>query len=341
MLFATEHEAICYCRDEKENLKAIIAIHSTKFGPALGGTRVFPYKTDEDAVSDVQALSRAMTFKAAAADLPFGGGKAVVMADPAASDKKDKLKAFCKFINLFKGNFQTGEDLGTNVEDMEYMRNFSPYVHHGSRELPESLQTSALTARGVLHGIEACLEHVFGSPELQNRHVAVQGTGKVGYRLVRALREKGCRVTLTDINQKLASSIAKELDCELASPEKIASVEADVFSPCAGGHILNEQSVGGLQVPIVAGCANNQLSEDSIADVLHKRQILYAPDYVINAGGLISATLEMGIEDQPTMLARIDRIGPHLLEMFTDAKRENISPFHIINRKVREKLQGE
>lgn len=339
-MFATEHEAICYCRDEKENLKAIIAIHSTKLGPALGGTRIFPYKTEEDALADVQALSRAMTFKAAAADLPFGGAKAVVMADPAASGKKEKLRAFCKFINLFNGNFQTGEDLGTNVEDMEYMRNFTPYAHHGSRELPEFLQTSSLTARGVLHGIEACLEHVFGNPELQRRHVAVQGTGKVGYRLVRLLREKGCRVTLTDMNQQLASSIAKGLDCELVSPENIASVEADVFSPCAGGHVLNEQSVDGLKVSIVAGCANNQLSEDSIADVLHKRKILYAPDYVINAGGLISATLEMGIEDQPTMLARIDRIGPHLIEIFIDAKRENISPVHIINRKVREKLQS-
>lgn len=339
-MFKTEHEAICFCRDEKENLKAIIAIHSTKLGPALGGTRMFLYRTDEDALADVQELSRAMTFKAAAADLPFGGAKAVVVADPGASDKKGKLKAFCKFINLFNGNFQTGEDLGTNVEDMEYMRNFTPYAHHGSHELPESLQTSALTARGVLHGIEASLEHVFGNPELEGRHVAVQGTGKVGYRLVRLLREKGCRVTLTDIHQQLASSIAKELDCELVSPQKIATVEADVFSPCAGGHILTEQSVNGLRVPIVAGCANNQLANDSLADALHKRQILYAPDYVINAGGLISATLEMGIEDQPAMLARIARIGPHLLEIFTEAKSENTSPLHIINRQVLQKLQS-
>jgi leucine dehydrogenase len=338
MLFATEHQAICYCRDEKEDLKAIIAIHSLKMGPALGGTRVFPYATTEEALADVQALSRAMTYKAAAADLPFGGGKAVVMADPTAPGKKNKLRAFCKFINLFHGNFQTGEDLGTNVEDMEDMRKLSPYVHHGSRDLPDSLQTSALTATGVLHGIEASLQHVFGNAELRGRHVTVQGTGKVGYRLVRLLREKGCKVTLADTNRELASQIAKELVCENVNPEKIMNVEADVFSPCAAGQILNPQSVEGLRVPIVAGSANNQLSDDSLADVLQKRGILYAPDYVINAGGLISAVLEMGIEDQTAMLARIERIGPHLLEIFSAAKRENTSPLHIINQQVARKL---
>jgi leucine dehydrogenase len=339
-MFSTDHEAICFCRDEKEDLKAIIAIHSTQFGPACGGTRMFAYSSEEEALADVCDLSRAMTYKAAAADLPFGGGKAVLIADPKDPGKKGKLRAFCKFVNLFNGSFQTGEDLGTNVDDMEYMRRFSHYVHHGSRELPEYLQTSALTARGVLHGIAACLEQVFGKSDVTGRHVAIQGTGKVGSRLARLLREKGARVTIADINDRLTGDLAAELGIDVVSPDRIESVEADIFAPCAAGHVLNESSLLTLRAPIVAGCANNQLTVASIADTLHQRGILYAPDYVINAGGLMSATLEMGIEDQQTMLKRVDGIGDRLLQIFGEAKRQNCSPLRIVDRQVEMKLGG-
>jgi leucine dehydrogenase len=196
MMFASEHEAICFCRDVEAELKAIIAIHNTALGPGLGGTRVFAYATEQQALEDVLDLSRAMTFKAAAADLPFGGAKAVILCDPKDPRKTPMLKAFCRFVNLFQGNFQTGEDMGTTGEDMALMRLYTQYAHHAPPHLPEYLQTSSLTARGVLNGIAACLRQAFGSSRLEGRRIAIQGMGKVGSRLARLLKKEGALLTM-------------------------------------------------------------------------------------------------------------------------------------------------
>lgn len=338
--FTTSHEAVSYCHDPRSGLKAIIAIHSTKLGPALGGTRIFPYATEEEALQDVLGLSEAMSFKAAAADLPYGGGKAVILMSPDDPSKMERLKSYAKFVNLFSGKFQTGEDLGTTQEDIQYLRRFTKLAHCTPSELPDWLETSALTARGVLRGIEASLQYRFGSPEVAGRTVAIQGLGKVGLNLARFLAQKGARLIVSDVRPQIAESVSRELNCETMDPSAILAADADIFSPCAIGRILTPESIRLLRAPIVAGCANNQLSEESVAGLLRNRNILYAPDYVINSGGLISALLEMGMEDETRMVSRVDAIGDRLLQIYAQADRENTSTDHIINRLVRAKLEG-
>lgn len=337
-MFSEEHELVSFCHDPETNLKAIIAIHNTRRGPALGGTRLFPYAGEDQALADVLKLSRAMTRKAAAADLPFGGGKAVLFCDWNDPEKRKKLKSFCKFINLFAGNFQTGEDVGTTTEDILFMRQFTKYAHCTMPDQPEHLQTSALTARGVLRGIEASLQYVLGSSRPRERHVAIQGLGKVGFRLAHYLHERNARLTVTDVNMDLVSKVCNALNCESVDPREIYSVECDVFAPCAMGQILNPDTVSRLKTPIVAGCANNQLETDAIAQQLRDRGILYAPDYVINSGGLISAVLEMGIEDETKMLARVDNIGTRLLEIYTKADEFQCTTLEVAERIVKERL---
>ena len=337
--FPSEHEAVCYCSDSASGLNAIIAVHSTKFGPALGGTRVFPYASEDDALSDVVNLSRAMSYKAAAADLPYGGGKAVIVADPESPQKRELLKAFCRYVNMFGGVFQTGEDVGIALADVQYMREFTAWAHYTPVDLPDWLETSALTARGVLRGIEASLQYRFGSPGIQGRTVAIQGLGKVGMNLARFLAEKGARLVVCDVRPGVVDEAVQSLKCRSVGPSAILDVEADVFSPCAMGNVLTPQTAGRLRAPIVAGCANNQLSDDRVAEMLRQRNVLYAPDYVINSGGLISALFEMKLEDETKMVARVDAIGERLLRIYSQADGEGISTQEAITRIVRAKLQ--
>lgn len=321
-------------------LKAIIAIHSTKLGPALGGTRVYPYGSEEEALRDVLGLSQAMSYKAAAAELPFGGGKAVIVASPEDPGKREKLKAYARFVNLFGGAFQTGEDLGTTQADILFLRQFTSLAHCTRLDLPDWLETSALTARGVLRGIEASLRHRTGSSDLAGRTVAIQGLGKVGMNLARFLAEKGARLVVSDVRPAVLAKAVTEFQCVAADPSSIAGVEADVFSPCAVGRVLQADTVSALRSPIVAGCANNQLSDDSVAGILRRQGVLYAPDYVINAGGLISAMMEMGLEDEEAMVSRVDAIGDRLLRIYSQADSENISTLEVANRIARERLNN-
>jgi len=337
-MFESDHEAIIYCNDRNTGLRAIIAIHSTKQGPALGGTRIFPYATEQDGLRDVLALSRAMTYKAAAAELPFGGGKAVVFADPADPNKRNMLQSFCRYLNMLNGNFETGEDLGTTQEDVWHMQKFTGHAHATAPNLPDYLETSALTARGVLSGIEASLHFAFKSAELTKRTITIQGLGKVGLRLAQMLHQKGARLLVSDVDQSLAGRIATELQCERVDPANIVEAQCDVLAPCAIGRILTPQTAGKLRAKVVAGCANNQLSDDEVAETLRSRGILYAPDYVINAGGLISALLEMEIENETQVLARVDAIGSRLLELYKQAREEEKAPLAIVNKRVEERL---
>jgi leucine dehydrogenase len=337
-MFTEEHEVVSFCHDPQAGLKAIIAIHSTHLGPALGGTRIFPYSSEGQALTDVLELSRAMTYKAAAAELPFGGAKAVLFGDWNDPEKEKKLKSFCRFINLFGGNFQTGEDVGTTPTDILFMKNFTRYAHCTPPGLEEHLQGSALTARGVLRGIEASLQYSLGSSRPKDRHIAIQGLGKVGYHLAKYLTERDARITVADINPDLVTKVCTTLNCESVEPSEIYSVECDVFAPCAMGQILNRETVSQLKAPIVAGCANNQLQTDEIANLLREKGILYAPDYVINSGGLISAILEMGIEDETKVLARVDAIGSRLLHIYSMADQDQCTTLEVADRSVKERL---
>ena len=281
------HENVLLCQDDKAGLMAVIAIHSTLLGPAMGGTRVWNYESESDAIEDALRLSRGMTYKYAAAGMNFGGAKAVVMTDPKRKDREILFRTLGKFINRLGGKFRTGEDVGTTLEDMEYLHMETPYVN----TLPEYLggvgPIAPLTAFGVIQGMKACAKQVFGSDDLKARTIALQGVGSVGSSMVEQLCDAGAHLIITDINKSAVDHLAKKFGVKTVAPQEIYGVECDIFSPCALGAILNERTIPQLKCKIVCGSANNQLAEERHGDLLNEKAILYGPDYVVNAGGAI------------------------------------------------------
>ena len=280
-----DFEEVIFFQDGKCGLKAIVAIHDTTLGPALGGTRIWNYRSEVEALKDVLNLAKAMTLKAAAAGLNFGGGKAVIIGDPKRVKSEVLLRSYGRFIQSLGGRFITGEDVGTTIEDVRIMKVETDYV------TGVELDPSPFTAYGVFHGMRACLEHVFGDSSFEGIPVAVQGVGKVGSVLVKLLLENGAEVTFTDINPEKVEEFRK-LGAEYVEPNRIYSVKCDIFSPCALGGVINDETIPKLRCKIVAGAANNQLENERHAEELAKREILYAPDFIINAGGLITVATE-------------------------------------------------
>jgi leucine dehydrogenase len=283
-----DYENLFFCQDRSIGLKAIIAIHDTTLGPAAGGTRMWPYATEKDAIKDAMRLARAMTYKCAAAGINFGGGKCVIIGDPKKDKTEALLRALGRFIQRLGGLFVTGIDVGTTVRDMEIMRMESPYVVTVSEELGGPGDTAPATALGVVKGIHACLKAVYGSADPAGRSVAVQGVGAVGKDVVKRLVEEGAVVTIADIDQERVARIAAEYHVSVVPPDEIASLPVDVYCPCALGAVLNDRSLPELRCKIVCGSANNQLAEDRHGDLLDQRGILYAPDYIVNAGGVLT-----------------------------------------------------
>jgi leucine dehydrogenase len=276
-----DFEEVVFSQDKANNLKVIVAIHDTTLGPALGGTRIWNYRSEVEALKDVLRLAKAMTLKAAAAGLNLGGGKAVIIGDPGKVKSEALLQTYGRFIQSLGGRFITAEDVGTTVQDMKIIRTETEYV------VGTKLDPSPFTAYGVYRGIKACLEHVYGDKSVEDIHVAVQGLGKVGGELVRLLFESGAKVTVTDIDKDKAKRFLK-MGAEYVEPSRIYSVECDVFSPCALGGVINDSTIKRLKCRIIAGGANNQLESEKHGDLLAEMRILYAPDYIINAGGLIA-----------------------------------------------------
>lgn len=288
-----KHEQVVFCQDKESGLKAIIAIHDTTLGPALGGTRMWPYKSEDDALRDVLRLSEGMTYKAAAAGLNLGGGKAVILGDPKKEKSEVLFRAYGNFVNSLGGRYITAEDVGTDVIDMEYTYMETNYVvgiemAHGGSGNP-----APFTSLGVFQAIKCCLGKVFGSEDLKGRTISVQGVGQVGSHLMRRLKAAGANLIATDVDAEKLKALADEIGFEAVAPEAIYSVPCDVFVPCALGGILNEQTIPKLHCKIVAGSANNQLEKPEDGMCLKKAGILYAPDYIVNAGGLINVYLEL------------------------------------------------
>ena len=283
-----DYENILFCQEKTLGLKAIIVIHDTTLGPAAGGIRMWPYQNEQDAIQDAVRLARGMTYKNAAAGLPFGGGKCVIIADPKKDKTEGLLRAMGRFIHRLNGLFLTGIDVGTTIQDMVLMRMETPYVV----TVPESLggpgNSAVATSFGVFQGIRACLKEVFGNPLPQGRTVAVQGIGAVGDELVKYLLNAGAAVTIADIDQQKVDTLASEYKVNVVPPEKIHTLDVDVYSPCAMGSVLNEYTIPELGCKIVCGSANNQLATEQDGDRLAQRGILYAPDYIVSAGGVIS-----------------------------------------------------
>ena len=320
------HEQVVFCRDDDSGLKAIIAIHDTTLGPALGGCRFYPYPSEADALRDVLRLSRGMTYKAACAGLNLGGGKAVIIGNPREDKSEALLRSFGQFVNSLGGRYITAEDSGTSVSDMDFISMETEHVCGVSMFAGGSGDPSPVTAWGVFHGIRAACNEVFGTPDVKGRKVAIQGVGNVGIHLIKYLHDAGATTVITDINEARVQQLSSEYGCEVVGIHDIYAVQADVFAPCALGAILNDKTIPTLKVPIVAGGSNNQLENmPRHGAMLREREILYAPDYVINAGGLINVYAEISDAPREKALRDAENIYQTLGEIFALAGDRGIT----------------
>jgi leucine dehydrogenase len=302
-LEAHGHKKVVFCSDPDTGLKAIIAIHDTTLGPALGGTRMWAYKTESEALHDVLRLSKSMTYKAAITGLNLGGGKAVIIGDSRKDKSEALLRKFGRFIKNLNGEFITAVDVGTNPKDMEYIRMETQYVTGVPETIGGSGDPSPITALGVFMGIKACVKQLYGNDNLTGRSIIVQGIGNVGESLVKLLRDENAKVYASDINEERVGQVAKKYGAEVVSASSIFDISADIYSPCALGATINTETINKLKCAIIAGSANNQLENESVhGQMLLEKGILYAPDYVINAGGLINCYSElMGFSKKRTL----------------------------------------
>ena len=319
------YEQIVFCSDDQSGLRAIIAIHSTALGPALGGTRFYPYPSEEEALIDVLRLAKGMTYKAAAAGLDLGGGKAVIIGDSRRHKTEELLRAYGRFVETLGGRYITAEDVGTALEDMDIARRESRWVTGCSHTYGGSGDPSPVTAYGVLQGIKACALESFGNADLKDRTVALQGVGKVGYALCGYLVGEGARVTIADADVDNLARAVSDHGVETAPPEKIHALEADIFAPCALGAIINDDTISDLNCKIVAGAANNQLASEEHGNKLRDMGILYAPDFVINAGGLINVEDELRGYDRARAMKRVEGIYKQLQHIFAMSRERSIS----------------
>ncbi|HEX9891000.1 MAG TPA: Glu/Leu/Phe/Val dehydrogenase [Actinomycetota bacterium] len=333
-----EYEEVVFFNDAPSGLKAIVAIHSTQLGPALGGTRFFPFPTEEEALQDVLRLARGMTYKAAAAGLDLGGGKAVVIGDPKRDKTEELLRAYGRLIDSLGGRYITAEDVGTSREDMDLIRRETRWVTGVSKRLGGSGDPSPVTAYGVFNGLKAAVQEGLGTDDLSGLHVVVQGVGKVGYALVGHLVEGGCRVTVADVDVDLVGRAVKDFGVETVEPAKAHAVECDVFAPCALGGIIRDDTIPDLKCKVVAGPANNQLARPEHGEALADAGILYAPDFVLNAGGLINVADELMGYDRERAMKRVEDIYRTLREVFRISRAESIPPVKAAERLAEERI---
>lgn len=331
-----DHEQVVFCYDATSGYKGIIAIHNTTLGPALGGTRVWNYATDEEALIDALRLSRGMTYKSAAAGLNLGGGKAVIIGDPKMKRREMVFRAHGRFVESLNGRYITAEDVGTSVEDMDYVQMETQFV---SGLAGRSGDPSPITAYGTYRGMKAAVKAKYGSDSLQGLSVAVQGLGHVGYYLCQYLAEEGAQLVVTDIDGDRVRRVVDELGARAVGTEEIYSVDAQVFAPCALGAIVNDRTLPQFHFEIIAGAANNQLAEQRHGSALEERGILYAPDYVINAGGVINVYGELNGWSAERSKRKAGEIYDTLEELFELAKTEGIPTSAAADRLAERRIQ--
>lgn len=330
------HEQVVFCRNKEAGLKAIIAIHNTALGPALGGTRMWNYKTEEEALVDVLRLSKGMTYKAAAAGLNLGGGKAVIIGDPKKDKTEEMFRAFGAYVNSLAGQYITAEDVGTSVKDMEYVFMETPFVTGIPSAFGGSGDPSPYTAHGVYMAIKASAKEKFGEDSLKGMRVNVQGLGNVGHHLVEFLVNDGAQVGVADIDLSKVKMAADKFKVQVLDPTEIVVSECDVFAPCALGAVINDQTIGKLKCKIVCGGANNQLAEHRHGDALRELGILYAPDFVANAGGLMNVFVELEGYSSERAFDKTKQVYDNISKIYQIAKSENI-PTHVAANHLAEK----
>lgn len=341
LIHSRGHEGVFFCADPHTGLRGIISIHDTTLGPALGGCRMKPYATEADALMDALRLSRAMTYKSAVAGLNLGGGKSVIMLDHPQQKTPELLKSFAERVSLLKGNYIGAGDVGSDTDDLRLMRQHSPYIV-GLSEADGGLGDSAiLTSLGVFKGIQAAVKEQLNRDDLDGLKVAVQGAGKVGFLLVGHLLDAGCNVYLSDINLHAMASVKEaHPSVTLCQPQELFGLEVDVFSPNAIGGVITETIAHTLKAKIIAGGANNPLADESVASILHQRGILYAPDFVINAGGVIMVAYELEKKSFQEATAKTLEIYDTTLRVFDYARRRHLLPWdaaqHLATLRIQE-----
>ena len=328
------HQEVLVHQDRDSGLRCVIAIHDTTLGVAAGGTRMRVYPSLEEAATDALRLARAMTYKSAMAEMPFGGGKAVILGDPARDKTRALLAAYARVIDRMGGRFNTGCDMGMDERDMAVLSRLTRHVQHAPTG--QRLDTADLAALGVFESIRAAAA-VLARP-MEGLRVAVQGLGNVGFQLARRLAAAGARLVVADLDTARAERAAAELRAEPVEPAAIYDSDADVFSPNAAGGVLNGQTIPRLRCRAVVGGANEQLAEPGDGDALHSRGILYGPDYVVNAGGLLSLVYDTEHADDDTVTSRVVAIGPRLRAVWDRARMENLAPHRMADHMAEERL---
>lgn len=333
-----DYEQLVFCQDEASGLKAVIAIHDTTLGPALGGARMWTYASEENAVEDALRLARGMTYKNAAAGLNLGGGKTVIIGDPFKDKNEEMFRALGRFIQGLNGRYITAEDVGTTVTDMDLIHEETDYVTGISPAFGSSGNPSPVTAYGVYRGMKAAAKEAFGSESLEGLKVSVQGLGNVAYKLCEYLHNEGAKLVVTDINQAAIDRVVNDFDAIAVAPDEIYAQDVDIFSPCALGAILNDETIPQLKAKVIAGSANNQLKDSRHGDYLHELGIVYAPDYVINAGGVINVADELYGYNRERALKRVDGIYDSIEKIFAISKRDGIPTYVAANRLAEERI---
>ena len=339
-LASTSHEEVYRVQDDDTGLRGFIAIHSTRLGPAAGGLRMRVYDGDTAALEDVLNLSRGMSYKNAAAGLPLGGGKAVIVGDPARDKTPELLRAMGRAINALQGRYWTAEDMGMSPADMAEIARETHFVAGLDHGRHASGDPSPITARGVFNAMRAGAAQVYGSDDLRGRHVAVQGLGHVGWHLCTLLHEAGARLSVADMDSTRVSDAVTAFGAIGVPAHTVHATQADIFAPCAIGGILNARSIPEIQARLVVGAANNQLATPGDADALQARGILYLPDYVANGGGIINVAAEiLEITDRSVWVAeRLDAMQATMQQILIRAEAENSSPAVIADRMVEDSL---
>lgn len=334
-----DYEQLVICQDKTTGLKAFIAIHDTTLGPALGGTRMWTYNSEEEAIEDALRLARGMTYKNAAAGLNLGGGKAVIMGNP-KTDKNDELfRAFGRFVEGLNGRYITAEDVGTTEADMDLIHLETDYVTGVSAEFGSSGNPSPVTALGVYVGMKAAAKEAFGDDSLKGKTIAVQGVGNVAYTMCEYLHEEGAKLIVTDINEEAVQRAVDNFGATAVGINEIYGVDADIFSPCALGAVINDETIPQLKAKVIAGSANNQLKNPEHGDKIHEMGLVYAPDYVINSGGVINVADELDGYNRERALKKVNTIYDTIEKIFAISKRDNIPSYVAADRLAEERIE--
>lgn len=331
------HEQVVLCHDESAGYRGIIAIHSTVLGPALGGTRFWKYESDEEAIVDALRLARGMTYKNAVAGLNLGGGKSVIIGDNKAVNREMIFRAHGRFCESLGGRYITAEDVGTSTADMDFVHMETDYV---TGLAGRSGDPSPVTAHGVFRSIQASAKHRWGSDDLTTKTVSLQGAGHVGYYLAKELHEAGAQLIVTDIDAERVKRVVSDFGARAVATDEIYGVQADIFAPCALGAIINDKTIPQLKVEIVAGAANNVLHEERHGNELEERNILYAPDYVANAGGVINVYSELAGWSSARAFRKADEIYDTVLKVFEIAERDGVPTYEAADRLAEQRIRA-